>query len=84
MNVFASKWVHVRGCLHMYACGLMLGTIPSGFFHLIQGGKVSQSNPEITDMASLPNQLALGVTGLHPARLKLQVACHTQLALMSF
>lgn len=29
-------------------------------FHLIHGGRVYQSNPELTGMASLANQLVLG------------------------
>lgn len=84
-HVSGHMWVaHVRGCLHVCACGLMLGTIPGGFFPPYSGRQVAKSNPELTDMASLPNQLALGIIGLHPARLKLQVGCHIQLAYMSF
>lgn len=49
---------HVGGdmCGHS---GLMLNFSPL-LFHLIHPGKGSPSNPELTDRASFPRQLALG------------------------
>lgn len=65
--VFLSVWERLRVQVRTLACGrsmcgrsgLMLSFSPL-FFHLIHRGKGSLSDPELTDRASFPRQLALG------------------------
>lgn len=53
--------LHVYGLsMHVEARGCCLGHDPA-CFHLIHRGRLSQSNPECTDMANLAGQLALGI-----------------------
>ena len=74
ISVWERLWVQV----HILTCGrsmcehsgLMLSFSPL-LFYLINGGKGSPSDPELTDRASFPRQLALGSLCFDFLRLKL-------------
>lgn len=66
--------MHVGTCECMYECVHMYVHVrPEAdvrnhsplLFRLVKWGKVSQSNPELTDEASVPSQLGLGISCLH-------------------
>lgn len=62
--MFARVWAE-------HACG------GSGLmFLLIHRGRLSQSNPECTDMANLAGQLALGIPCLWLMGVELRAGCH--------
>lgn len=70
----------VSTCAQQYPCVQMLSSCRESslvFFYLIHWSKVPQSNPELTDAASFPSELAL-IFCLQ--KLELQVAYHNFLA----
>jgi hypothetical protein len=48
--VFARVWALMYVCVYVCVC--------ESLFHLIRWGRVSDSDPELTDLGSLPSQLA--------------------------
>ena len=74
--------MHVCVCVCRGYCTCMwrpradVGSHPPSHFHLIHRGRVSQSNPELTDMASLAGQFALEMPCLWLLRIEFQSGCH--------
>lgn len=61
---YVCTWIHVYVCGHVYG-GLRLrlgwsGIIPPSLLHFVPWRKVSQSNPELAEMAGIASCFALG------------------------
>lgn len=79
---FACVWVHVWGGVEARVYMWMWRTkcearkYLSSFSHLILWTKISQSKPELADMARFASQLVKGISCFSFLRLELQTSCH--------
>jgi hypothetical protein len=53
------------------------------FCHIVQWGRVSQTNPELTHTILLTSQLALEIPCLYLLKLELKAGCHTHLRIQA-
>jgi len=81
--VWVPAWLHVCICVgthvkvHICGCACMWNLrLLSEFIHSFSPLIIFQSNPELTNMARVTSQLALGILLLHFLSLNLQLGCH--------
>lgn len=66
--------------MHMQRFGVDVKNHSQSLFHLIQRGRVSQSNPQLINRPSFPRQLTVGIPNLCLLSLELQVGHYAHLA----
>lgn len=89
-NIFlvVVRCVNMHACMCEHMCTRMFMCVNASscressllFFYFIHQSKVPQSNPELTDAASFPRELALVISYLCLQKLELQVGYHKVLA----